>query len=394
MKTYKFRIYPNKQQIQYLEESIEICRLLYNESLEERRKDSSLSYYEQKRRLTQKRKILDTLKRVHSQVLQNVMLRLERAFQNYNRLQSILLRRQRASGSFHRDKSLGYPKFRRHGRYNSLIYPQYGSFEIKENKLKLAFVNGLIKVKLHRLIIGEIKTCTIVRDIDRWFACFSCDSVVRNTNNNTIGVDVGLLNWMTLSNGQVIDRPAFLKNSIQKIKKLQRSVSQKKRGSKNRNKIRIKLAKAWRKVRLQREDYCQKITTNLAKRFGTIIFEKLSIANMTKNHNLAASIFDATWYKLKQLAAYKAEVISVNPINTSQRCSRCQNILKAKMDLSVRTYECPKCGLVLGRDYNSALDILRLGQELTFAERKPILVKNKQVIFNEARSPDIMGGSQ
>lgn len=359
MKTYKFRMYPNKQQMRILEESIEICRLLYNESLEERRKDEGLKYYEQKRRLTQKRNTVDSLKRIHSQVLQNVILRLERAFQNY-----------------HRDKSIGQPNFKRHHRYNSITYPQYGSFCIKENKLKLAFVDGLIKLRLHRIPVGNIKTCTIIRDIDRWFACFSCNNVTRNTTNNAVGVDVGLLNWITLSNGETIDRPRFLKGSINKIKSLQRDLARKKKGSKNRNKARMKLAKAWRKTRLQREDYCHKVTTNLARKFGTIVFEKLSIRDMVKNHKLAGSILDSTWYRIRQLAAYKAEVILVDPKNTTQRCSKCGLLPEKKIDLKTRIYEC-RCGLVLNRDHNSALEILRLGSERTHIEKEPLLVSHE-----------------
>lgn len=279
MKSYKFRIYPNKQQIQTLEQTIESCRILYNESLQQRRTDKRLSYYDQKRQLTQKRKD-SSLINIHSQVLQNVLLRLERAFQN-----------------FHRDVSIGQPCFKRHGRYNSITYAQYGGFQIKENRLKLSFVKGLIKIKLHRIPVGSLKTCTIIRDINRWFVCISTNVKHRSSvkNNSIIGVDVGLTNWITLSNGQVIDRPRFLDNSISKIKTLQRNLSRKNKGSKNRWRAKMQLAKAWRKVKLQREDYCHKVTANLAANYKTIVFEKLSIKKMTKNHNLATSILDATW---------------------------------------------------------------------------------------------------
>ena len=171
--------------MQILSQTIETSKSLYNQSLEERLKDNGLKYYEQKRNLTQKRKVIASLKRVHSQVLQNVVWRLERAFQNY-----------------HRDRKIGQPKFKRHGKYNSITYPQYDSFCIKENKLKLAFVDGLIKLKLHRPFGTEkIKTCTIVRDIDRWFACFSCNNdIQKSSSSDIVSVDVGLLNWMMLSN--------------------------------------------------------------------------------------------------------------------------------------------------------------------------------------------------
>ena len=351
-----------------MNQTIETCRLLYNESLEQRRKDKGLSYYEQKKQLTQTRKtvkIKDSLKHIHSQVLQNVIQRLDRAFQNY-----------------HRDIKVGQPRFKRRDRYNSITYPQYGSFSIKENKLKLSFVNGSIKLKMHRIPVGTIKTCTIIRDIDRWYACIvtntkngSNSSISNNKDGSAIGVDVGLLNWMTLSNGEIIDRPRFLKQSIVKIKSLQRSLSTKKKGSKNRNKAKISLAKAWRKVRLQREDYCHKVTTDLAKRFRTIIFEKLSISNMVKNHNLATSILDATWYKIKKLAAYKAEVYHEIPSrNTTQMCSGCGSIPKIKKELDDRIHHCLSCGLLLNRDHNAAINVLNQGLGQTFVERKPLLV--------------------
>jgi putative transposase len=271
MMSFKYRLYPNHQQVQTLNNMIETCRLLYNQSLEERLKDTGLKYYEQKRALTQKRKTAATLLSVHSQVLQDVVRRLERAFQNY-----------------HRDITIGKPKFKRHDRYNSITYPQCGSFSIIRNRLKLAFIDGLIKIKFHRMLAGRIKTCTIIRDVDRWYACFSCDATKQKTvNDKTVGIDLGIHNWIALDNGQMIDRPRFLDSSVKKIKHLQRELSRKKRGSRHWQKAKVALSKAWRKVRLQRDDYCQKVTTNLAKRFQTIIFEKLSISKMVKNHRLA-----------------------------------------------------------------------------------------------------------
>ena len=370
MITYKFRIYPSKQQIATLEQSIETCRILYNQSLEERLKDKGLKYFEQKRNLTQKRKTSSSLQKIHSQVLQTVISRLERAFQNY-----------------HIDRVVGQPNFKRYGRYNSITYPQFGSFHIKENRLRLAFIDGLIKVRIHRIPIGTIKTCTIIRDIDRWFACFACSddaaNRVKTRNNKTASVDVGLNNWMKLDNGERIDRPRFLDAAIKNIKRLQADLSRKKKGSKHWQKGKVSLAKAWRKVRLQREDYCQKVTTKLAKRFQTIVFEKLSIDKMVKNHRLADKILDATWYKLRQLAAYKAEVVIVDPSNTTQRCSRCGLIPEKKIGLDVRIYNCNGCGLVIDRDHNAALNILKMGSERTHVEKKPLL-KQASLMKHEA----------
>lgn len=364
MMTYKFRLYPSKQQDQTLTDSIEVCRLLYNQSLEERLKDKGLRYYEQKRNLTQKRQVTPALQNIHSQVLQDVIWRVDRAFQNY-----------------HRDLKIGRPNFKRYGRYNSITYPQFGSFCIKGNRLRLAFVDGLIKMRLHRIPIGTIKTCTIIRDIDRWFACFSCDidSTRKTVNGMTASIDLGLRNWIMLNNGEFIERPRFLDTSVENIKRLQRGLSRKKKGSKHWQKAKIALAKAWRKVRLQRQDYCQKVTTNLAKRFQKIIFEKLSISKMVHNHRLAGKILDATWYKLRQLAAYKAEVITVDPSNTTQRCSNCGFMPEKRVGLEVRTWNCGNCGLIIDRDHNAAVNILKLGSEGTLVEKESLLVQNKQV---------------
>jgi putative transposase len=275
-------------------------------------------------------------------------------------------------------------------------YPKHSDSKKQQpgkNVITPIIVDGLIKLKLHRPFVAEkIKTCTIVRDIDRWFACFSCNNdIQKSSSSDIVGVDVGLLNWMMLSNGEIIDRPRFL-GAFLRIKQLQRSLFRKKKGSRNREKARIQLAKSWRKVRLQRDDYCQKITTSLAKRFGKIVFEKLSIDKMVKNHNLAQSILDSTWYRIRQLAACKAEVIIVDPSNTTQRCSCCGSMPEKKIDLKVRVYKCSSCGLVLNRDHNAALEILRKGLEQTHIEKLPLLDKTSKLFRGSMKPTSFMSG--
>lgn len=212
---------------------------------------------------------------------------------------------------------------------------------------------------------GNPKTCTIIRDVDRWFACFSYNNNREKiANGRTVGIDVGIKNWITLSSGDMVDRPRFYDSAVGNTKKLQRNLSRKKKGSKNRKKARIRLAKAWRKVRLQREDYCHKITSDLSKRFQTMVFERLDIQEMVESsvachkRQLTKNILDASWYKLKQLAAYKAEIVLIDPAGSTQKCSRCGFISEEKITLDVRTYECKNCGLVLDRDYNAAINIV------------------------------------
>jgi putative transposase len=144
---------------------------------------------------------------------------------------------------------------------------------------------------------------------------FSCNDIrQRNVTNKTVGIDVGLKNWIMLDSGEMIDRPRFQDTAIES---LQRAVSRKKKDSKNRRKaVILLLEKAWRKVGLQREDYCQKVTTDLAKRFQTLVFEKLKISSMVKS-SLAHQIYDASWYKLRQLADYKSEVVFVDTLHNN-----------------------------------------------------------------------------
>ena len=227
-----------------------------------------------------------------------------------------------------------------------------------------------------------LKRCTVIRDVDQWYACITTDDGVeieQRPIQNSVGIDRGIENLMALSTGEMVENPRYLKRSADMITKLQRTLSRKEKGSKNREKTRIQLAKALRKVRNQRLDYCHKESTKLAARFDTIAFEDLKIKNMVRNHNLAQAIMDATWGQLQRFSAYKVErrggrVILVNPNGTSQKCSGCGK--DVPKDLSIRTHECPYCRLVLHRDTNSAKLILKLGlEQAEIAEKQPLLVK-------------------
>jgi putative transposase len=367
LRSYKFRLYPTEQQVKILNNTIETCRHLYNDSLGERSQDWDVGFYEQKQLLTLRKQDNKYYKQVNAQVLQDVILRLDKAYQTFFK------------------KLAKYPKFKRKGKYNSFTYPQYGGFRFIEGKLILPCI-GAIKIKMHRIPVGTLKRCTVIRDIDQWYCCITADDGIERSEQklieNAVGVDVGLLNWISLSDGNKIQSTLDFSVQANHIRQLQRSLSRKKKGSKNREKSRIALAKAWRKIRLQRDDFVHKTSENLAEQYNTIIFEKLNIDSMVKNHNLAAAITDATWGKLRQYTAYKVErrggqVIVVNPNGTSQKCSSCRVVAKEKLDLSVRIFECHSCSLVIDRDHNAALNILKLGLEQARAEKQPILVRQR-----------------
>lgn len=365
IKTYKFRIYPSNNQEVKLISTLNTCRWLYNSSLAERKhqaeinklysylqlfpfgKPEWINYYDQAKNLTLYK--TDEQKQIYSQVIRDVLKRLDRSFKNFF-------------------NGYGYPRFQGRNRYDSFTYPQKGFSITDEGKLKLSKI-GDIKLIQHREIEGKIKTCTIKRDVDHWYVSFSVemnDIPCTEMTGKYIGIDVGLKSLITLSDGQQIDPPKFLRQSENKLARQQRNLSRKKKGSNNRNKQRVKVAKLHRKIRNQRQDFTHKISRELVNAYDLIVFEKLQIQNMLKNHRLAKSISDAGWNQLIQFTRYKAEyagkvVELVDPKNTTQNCSSCGK--KVQKSLSVRTHKCSHCGLELDRDVNAAINILqKVGQ--------------------------------
>ncbi|TLX96657.1 MAG: IS200/IS605 family element transposase accessory protein TnpB, partial [Thaumarchaeota archaeon] len=307
-----------------------------------------------------------TVRVLHSQVLQDVVLRLDKA---HHAFYIGLVRR---------------PRFKRKGRYNSFRYPQLGGFTVIGKSLRLSKI-GSVKMKLHRPVEGMPKTCTIIRDIDQWYACISAEvesNPIESLGGEPVGVDLGVAKLATLSDGRTFENPRHLDNSITRLKTLQRGLSRKRRGSKNREKARVMLAKTWRKVRNQRLDLAHKVSADLASEYSTVVFEELHIPSMVKNHSLASAITDASWGQLRRLTAYKTErrggrAILAEPRGTSQRCSGCGEVVPK--GLEERTHSCRNCGRVIDRDVNAARNILAAGLEQARAEEQPLLVQRRRI---------------
>jgi len=364
MKTYKYRLYPTKSQAEKLASTLECCRVLYNCALDQR-KIAYRQFGVSVRRLEQQAELLDIkecfpeYKGIYSQILQEVILRVDKAFQNFFR-------------RLKNNEKPGYPRYKGKGWYSSFTYPQSG-FRLSDNskgnqRLKLSKI-GNIKVKLHRAVKGQIKTCTIKREVDKWYVCFACEAEPESLpkTGKAVGIDVGLEKFATLSDGTMVENPRYLRKSEAKLKREQRRLSRKKKGSNSRKKQKVKLAKIHRKIKNQRNDFLHKEGRKLIETYDTIVFEDLKIKNMIKNHRLAKSISDASWSRFIEYTSYKAEsagrkVIFVNPRNTSQDCSGCDK--PVPKGLSVRVHKCPHCGLVLDRDVNAAINILRRGTRL------------------------------
>jgi putative transposase len=352
-KAFKYRIFPTKAQRTRMEETLEKCRLLYNAGLEQRRsayqrQHVSLSKTRQQADLPDLKAAYPEFSEVYSQVLQDVLARLDKAFDAFFR-------------RVKRGEKAGYPRFRGKGRYDSFTYPQLG-FGLKDGRLHLAKI-GAVKIKLHRAIVGQVKTLTIRRTATgKWFAGFAVDAepVPITPQVASVGVDMGLHHFATLSTGEHIENPRFFRSDERALAKAQHRLSAAPKGTPERAKRRKVVAQGHERISNRRQNFVHQLSRRLVNTYGLIVFEALRIQNMLHNHALAKSIADAAWGLLIQYSTYKAadaggSVIQVNPAYTSQDCSGCG--ARQASTLSDRVYVCLVCGLVRDRDHNASINI-------------------------------------
>lgn len=356
-KSFQFRLRPTKKQTRLLDEHLEECRWLYNELLSERKLcfeelDMSLSKYQQLMFLPLLKEERPSLEKVHSQVLQNVVDRLDKGFQAFFR-------------RCQKGEKPGFPRFRGMHRYNSLCYPQSG-FSIEDGRLKLSKI-GSIRIKLHRPITGVIKTCTLRKNASGdWDVSLSCEVEItpKPPLFDTVGIDMGISAFATLSNGEEISNPRFFRQAEKTLAKAQRKLSKCEIGTPPRRKRGKIVAKIHEKVRNQRKDFCHKQAKKIVDRYQYICIEDLNTAKMIEKSSLAKSIIDASWNQFQQILTYKAAEAGrklglVNPAYTTQDCSRCGH--REFKSLSTRVHDCPKCGFKTTRDLNAAQNILAIG---------------------------------
>jgi putative transposase len=356
-KSFQFRLRLTKKQARALQSWLDECRWLYNELLRQR-KDAyeelniSLSKYQQNMFLPFLKTERPSLAQLHSQVLQNVVDRLDKAFQAF-------FRRCKAG------EKPGFPRFRGMHRYNSFCYPQSG-FSLVGNELKLSKL-GTIRVTMHRPIEGEIKTCTLRRNATGdWNVTFSCEVNVepQTPKEESVGIDVGLEHFATLSNEQQITNPRFFKKGEKALAKAQRKFSKLKERTPERRKQGKIVAKIHERISNQRKDFCHKESKKIVDQYQYICVEDLNIKKMLAGSYFAKSITDASWNQFLQFLTYKAAEAGrklglVNPAYTTQDCNRCRH--REEKELSERMHNCSHCGYRTLRDHNSAQNILALG---------------------------------
>ncbi|WP_420266241.1 RNA-guided endonuclease InsQ/TnpB family protein [Candidatus Magnetominusculus dajiuhuensis] len=338
---------------------LELCRILYNIALSIRvfvykQYRKTISMYDQLYQLPELKTEHPEFKAVGSQVLQEVLERLDKAYKSF----------------FQRVKSgkgkAGFPRFKGFGRYDSFTLKQAG-WKLDGRYLYIRNI-GRFKLFLSRPIEGEIKTITVRRKSTGWFVAFSCDNVPVKQYPETskeVGIDVGIKSFLVDSEGNAVANPKYYRHGQKILRRRSRSLSRKKKGSHRRQKARVLVVKAHEKVANQRKDFLHKVANLYISLYAVICVEDLKIKNMIRNRHLSKSISDSAWGMFFEMLVAKAveagrQIIKVDPKGTSQLCSNCGE--KVPKSLSVRMHKCPHCHIVLDRDENAAINILKGGQ--------------------------------
>ncbi len=357
MKTYKFRLYPDEKGREKLDQTLELCRQIYNHFLEELNdRDDVPPRTELQSQLPNLKEGWGELDSVHSKVLQMVLYRL------YSNLRSLSERKKNGY-------KVGRLRFKGRGWFKTFTYNQSGFKIVKTGNrldvLKLSKI-GEIPIRIHREVKGKVKQITIKRaQSGKWFACIQTDHEEnRESGEGVVGIDLNTENYLTDSDGNVVENPRFLEEKEEKLKKEHRNLSRKEKGSKNREKQRVKLGKAYEKLVNCRRDFIHKLTTAYVESYDTIILEDLNIDEMCEGSRYAKSNLSASWGLFKELLLYKAEsagveVVLVDPKGTTQECNQCGSVVPKR--IWNREHKCPECGFETTRDHNSALNIKKRG---------------------------------
>lgn len=372
-KTFRFRILPTKAQKRQMNDVLTVCCRIYNHFVDERKtkwenEKISVRMYDQQNSLPELRTQFSAMKQVYSQTLQNVNIRVDLAFQAF-------FRRLKA-----KEAKVGYPRFKSYDRYDSFTYPQYGNgckVVTDNGKADLCLSKiGSIPIIYHREMIGIPKTMIVKRSpTGKWYVSISCEyePQILPVLQTMAGADVGIKTFATMSDGSKIENPSFFKQEEKNLVKAQSKKDKLPKGSKERKHQQKAVTRIHERIKWRREDFCHQESRKMVNKYQCIFFEDLDIQSMQEKNSASTDpasigqnkrIADVAWGMFTGMTAAKAEeagrtVGFVNPYNTSQDCSGCGSYVQK--GLEIRTHKCPKCGLVMDRDLNASLNILRRG---------------------------------
>jgi putative transposase len=368
--SFKFRLLPTRQQHAALARILEDQRILYNAALEERigcyrATGKTRTYIDQCKALTEWRGMDEEAAANPVKLQRWTLKRVNDAF-------DLFFRRAKA-----RSRKVGFPRFRGKGWWRSFGFAEFMGVGFDGKRLRWQGMPGGLRVHLHRALpAGKILSCIFTRDGRGWHVCFQMrvEAGERRTPSTAVGIDLGLTYLAALSNGEVVPNPRHAKRAERELRRRQRAVVRCKRGSNRRRKAHDRVAALHRKITDTRSTYLHQVSASIVGRFDVIAIERLNVKGLAGGM-LAGPIHDASWARLRDMLNYKAEragvaLIEVDSRNTSQACSGCGVIVKK--DLSVRVHECADCGLVLDRDHNAALNILRRGVAALGALNAPV----------------------
>jgi putative transposase len=359
LRTYKYKLKPNNEQIVLLNKHFGSIRFVYNRFLNERKTEyetnkNSINYYDNAKSLTELKKDdnYSWLKDINSQSLQDSLKNLETAYKNFFKFNK------------------GFPRFKSKHRKNSFTVPQ--SVKLNKNELSIPKFKEPIKVIIDRTFNGIIKQCTISKTTtNEYFVSILVETeyVKLKKTGKQVGIDLGLKDFAITSDGYKYKNNRYTKTYEKQLKKHQQHLSRKTKGSNRYIKQRIKVATIHKKITNSRIDNLHKISTDLIRKYDVIVLEDLNIKGMVKNHKLSKHISDASWGKFVTMLTYKAEwndkeIVKINRFFPSSKTCNCCGYINQNLTLDVREWICPSCNTKLDRDLNASINILNEGNKI------------------------------